>query len=68
MTTDAERPASDTVDRCPDCGTPKAHSVCDAAKGYCPKWWAIRDPDAELDCFSVADIANPPVYVLEEPI
>lgn len=49
-----------TVDdsRCPDCNRPKARDVHDAATmiGYpsrgvfCPKWWAIRDPEADRDC------------------
>lgn len=35
---------------CPDCGREKASNVDDVKAGYCPKWWAIRDPDAEKDC------------------
>ena len=37
-------------DVCPDCDRVKAASVYDVLKGYCPKWWAIRDADAERDC------------------
>ena len=37
-------------DVCPDCGRQKAHNVEDVSKGYCPKWWAIRDAEAEEDC------------------
>jgi hypothetical protein len=39
---------------CPDCGREKAHTVGDVVKGMCPKWWAIRDEGAVLDCQSVA--------------
>ena len=35
---------------CPDCGREKAMSAADAARGQCPKWWAITDADAEKDC------------------
>ena len=35
---------------CPECGRKKAHSVGDVLKGLCPKWWAIRDAEAEEDC------------------
>lgn len=37
-------------DNCPDCGRDKAHNVRDILVGACPKWYAIRDPDAEKDC------------------
>jgi hypothetical protein len=39
---------------CPDCGRNKAHGVGDVVKGSCPKWWAVRDEGAELDCQEVA--------------
>lgn len=46
-----EAPSADPVaERCPDCGRPKAHSAGDAARGDCPKWWAVRDGMAEQDC------------------
>jgi hypothetical protein len=35
---------------CPDCGRPIAKNAGDAARGDCPKWWAIRDEMAEKDC------------------
>jgi len=35
---------------CPECGRKKAQNVQDSLLGMCPKWWAIRDPDAEEDC------------------
>lgn len=35
---------------CPDCQRVKASNADDAAKGLCPKWWAIRDQAAEDDC------------------
>lgn len=37
-------------DVCPECGRKKAKNIHDVSNGYCPKWWAIRDPDAEADC------------------
>jgi len=37
-------------DICPECGRKKAHSAEDVSRGLCPKWWAIRDPEAEEDC------------------
>lgn len=36
--------------RCPECGRVKARSIEDVSAGLCPKWWAIRDPEAEADC------------------
>lgn len=41
-------------DKCPECGRQKAHSVHDALGGYCPKWWAVRDQEAENDCKRMA--------------
>ena len=41
-------------DICLDCGRRKAHNADDVSKGYCPKWWAVSDPDAEEDCKRVA--------------
>jgi len=35
---------------CPDCGREKAQNVGQVLLGFCPKWYAIRDPDAEADC------------------
>ena len=35
---------------CPDCGRVKAKNAHDAANGLCPKWWGIRDADADKDC------------------
>lgn len=41
---------------CPDCGRPKAKNAGDAARGLCPKWWAIRDEMAAKDCDAHAAI------------
>lgn len=41
------------LNTCPDCGRLKAGGVKDCAAGLCPKWWAVRDPDAEKDCARV---------------
>ena len=38
--------------KCPDCGRCKAENANDASNGYCPKWWAIMDKDADLDCIN----------------
>lgn len=35
---------------CPDCGRDKALTIQDAVAGKCPKWWAVRDRHADLDC------------------
>jgi len=35
---------------CPFCGRQKARNFKDCAKGFCPKWYAMRDPDAAQDC------------------
>jgi hypothetical protein len=35
---------------CPDCGRNKARDVNDVSAGDCPKWWAIRDSEADVDC------------------
>lgn len=43
------------ADRCPDCRRRKAVDIKDCRRGDCPKWYMIRDPGAELDCFSVRD-------------
>lgn len=45
-----DQPVSDT---CPDCGRLKALSADDCAKGHCPKWYAILDLDAAIDCMNV---------------
>ena len=37
-------------DTCPDCGRTKAKNAHECGMGYCPKWYAIRDKDAEKDC------------------
>lgn len=37
-------------DKCPDCGRTKAKDAYDCGMGLCPKWYAIRDADAEHDC------------------
>lgn len=36
--------------KCPDCGRSKAHNAQDILDGACPKWYAIKDPEAENDC------------------
>ena len=36
--------------KCPDCGRTKAKDAYECGMGYCPKWYAIRDKDAEKDC------------------
>lgn len=38
------------TDICPDCKRDKAHSAHDIAVGLCPKWYAIRDEEADRDC------------------
>ena len=46
-----EKPAAkDSIKICPDCGRQKARNVAQTLHGYCPKWYAIRDPEAEEDC------------------
>ena len=35
---------------CPQCLRPKANSADDVVKGFCPKWWAVRDNEAYVDC------------------
>lgn len=35
---------------CPDCKRKKARSADDCAAGLCPKWYAVRDPEAAADC------------------
>lgn len=35
---------------CPECGRLKAANANDAANGLCPKWWAINDKEAAVDC------------------
>lgn len=40
-------------DLCPDCGRQKAYSADDAVKGFCDKWYAVRDPDAAAECYEV---------------
>lgn len=35
---------------CPDCGRIKATTVNSILRGDCPKWYAITDLDADLDC------------------
>lgn len=39
---------------CPECGRLKASNIKDVSGGFCPKWWAFRDPDAEADCIRQA--------------
>jgi hypothetical protein len=46
----AAPPAQPVTDACPDCGRNKAKNADDAAKGLCPKWWAVRDAMADEDC------------------
>jgi hypothetical protein len=50
----ASSSAKPAIDDCHDCGRGKAHSANDCAAGLCPKWYAIRDPDADDDCKRVA--------------
>lgn len=40
---------------CPDCGRLKANSADEIIRGACPKWYAVRDPDARKDCCLYAD-------------
>lgn len=49
---------SQQQDFCPDCFRMKAHSASHARLGYCPKWYAIRDPEAAEDCREIADRIN----------
>lgn len=35
---------------CLECGRMKATNAEDVLAGMCPKWWAIRDPEAAADC------------------
>lgn len=42
--------AEKNTPECPECGRLKARSAEDAANGRCPKWWAVRDPEAAADC------------------
>lgn len=37
-------------EKCPDCGRSKAKDAYECGAGSCPKWYAIRDADAERDC------------------
>ena len=39
-----------TENHCEHCLRLKARSADDCAKGYCPKWWEVRDLEAEDDC------------------
>ena len=43
---------------CPNCGRLKARSLSDVMLGHCPKWWAVRDPDAVEDCQRAAEAAE----------
>jgi len=43
---------------CPDCGRIKARNAAGMGMGYCPKWYAIRDADAELDCDRVRQMKD----------
>lgn len=36
--------------QCNHCLRIKARNADDCAKGYCSKWWAVRDKEAEEDC------------------
>lgn len=36
--------------RCPDCGRKKARSPQDMIMGFCPKWYAVTDAEADKDC------------------
>lgn len=47
---EGQQPVADNI--CPDCKRVKAQSAGDAARGLCPKWWAIMDEMAERDCCS----------------
>lgn len=42
------------TDKCPECGRPKARTWQDMMNGACPKFYAIRDEEAEGDCMSKA--------------
>lgn len=45
---------------CPDCQRPKAKNIGDVLIGRCPKWYAIRDPEAVADCRQHAPAESPP--------
>lgn len=40
---------------CPDgCWRPKARNADDCAAGCCSKWYAVRDPEADAECYKLA--------------
>ena len=43
---------SEEAEKCPDCKRFKAHGANDVVKGFCPKWWAVRDKEAAEDCLA----------------
>jgi Fe-S cluster biosynthesis and repair protein YggX len=51
--------AQNVIDKCPDCGRQKAQSADDCAAGLCPKWYAVRDKEAEDDCKRAQGAAEP---------
>lgn len=50
-----QQAARQYLGRCPECGRAKAKDIGGVLAGHCPKWYAIRDPEAEKDCFRVRD-------------
>lgn len=42
--------ADHNTPECPDCKRLKARSADDCSAGKCPKWYAVRDPEAKEDC------------------
>lgn len=56
------------VERCPDCGRPIAKNAEECGKGYCPKHWAIRDKEAEMDCLAYKRATSPAGKVILEHV
>lgn len=56
VTPEAAAQTREASDICPECCRTKARNIGDVLAGFCPKWWAIRDPEAENDCKRVAAI------------
>lgn len=46
-------------DVCPDCQRPKAHGAGDCCKGFCSKWYAIRDTECSDECEAIARSLRP---------
>ena len=43
------------IERCPECGRPKSRNANDGRLGFCDKWYAVRDPEAQQDCKEYAE-------------